>query len=234
MVVAVARDLCVTRVTSEAGGYGQGPRARDSGRGGTGPSGVGTGVRAAAVPSGAAPGGRAAWGRKGTGDGRGSGRDREIGRLRPAPGVPGTDRPFCVTGLLSPAVRSQSAGARSHDVPEVRHTPQRSHAWFLTGPPLAGTDTRTNEAGPEPVTRRTGESGPELRCGRPLTRGAPGRTRGALAREPGGTQMRPRHSSSIVMASAVPGLPSASRKWPRTSISRARFTRRPPEEIRAS
>ncbi len=191
MVVAVARDLCVTRVTSEAGGCGQGPRARDSGRGGTGPLGVGTGIRAAAVPSGAAPGGRAAWERRATGTAGAGG----IGRDRPVAAGPGRPRdrpPFLRDRAAVPCCPVTSAGARSHDVPEVRHTPQRSHAWFLTGPPLAGTDTRTNEAGPEPVTRRTGESGPELRCGHPLTcgalarprrrragRGAPDRTRGA-------------------------------------------------------
>ena len=60
------------------------------------------------------------------------------------------------------------AGARSHDVPSVRHTPQRSHAWFSfqARPWLARTPVPTKPARPS-VTRRTGESGPELRCARP-------------------------------------------------------------------
>ncbi|NYE42487.1 hypothetical protein HEB29_003498 [Streptomyces fulvorobeus] len=65
---------------------------------------------------------------------------------------------------------------------------------LLPSPPLAGTDTGTNEAGAAPVTRRTGEARPGHGI-RPSRLRAP--------------HTRPRLSSSSVMASAVPGLPSA-------------------------
>src|SRR4030095_14633703 len=42
----------------------------------------------------------------------------------------------------------------------------------LSGPPLAGTDTTTNEGVLGAVTRRTGEKGPELRCDPGTVRGA--------------------------------------------------------------
>ncbi|GAA3953620.1 hypothetical protein GCM10022384_03910 [Streptomyces marokkonensis] len=58
----------------------------------------------------------------------------------------------------------------------------------LSGPHLADTDTGTNDAARLLVTRRTGEKAPELTYD---------------------TQTRPRHSSSVVIASAVPGRPSA-------------------------
>ncbi|GHA93785.1 hypothetical protein GCM10010512_26580 [Streptomyces thermoviolaceus subsp. thermoviolaceus] len=75
---------------------------------------------------------------------------------RPAPGVPGTGR-FRVTGLLSPAVRSLSLerGPTTHGTTRAPHAPE-GHAW-LSSPPLAGTDTGTNDAAQGPVTRRTGE-----------------------------------------------------------------------------
>ncbi|SDM70533.1 hypothetical protein SAMN05444921_11265 [Streptomyces wuyuanensis] len=105
------------------------------------------------------------------------------------------------------------AGARSHDVPAVRHTPQRSHAWFFPSGPAPGWHGhRYQRSVPGPVTGRTGESPPAqtyvqgcaaVHGGGALRRGARGASRTA--------QMRPRHSSSRVIASAVPGLPSASR-----------------------
>ncbi|GAA2620809.1 hypothetical protein GCM10010307_04250 [Streptomyces vastus] len=76
-----------------------------------------------------------------------------------------------------------------------------------SGPPLAGTDTDTNEARRDSVTRIRGE-GPwvrayaELRCGDSDT--------GGCGDSDAVAQIRPRHSSSNVIASDVPGLPSAS------------------------
>ena len=66
---------------------------------------------------------------------------------RTAPGVPGADRPWSDRAAV-PCRPVTHTGARSHD---ARHDPdvsslQRSHAWFFRGPPLAGTDTRNNEA----------------------------------------------------------------------------------------
>lgn len=113
------------------------------------------------------------------------------GRPRASPGVPGADRPWGDRAAV-PCRPVTGAGARSHDVPAVRHTPQRSHAWFfLPGPPLAGTDIGTNEAPVRAVTRRTGEDAPELRSvpgclcrlGHGL-RSGPGRARAASSRAP--------------------------------------------------
>ena len=50
-------------------------------------------------------------------------------RMRSAPGVPGADRPWGDRAAV-PCRPVTHAGARSHDVPAVRHTLQRSHAWF--------------------------------------------------------------------------------------------------------
>ncbi|GAA5027355.1 hypothetical protein GCM10023335_64010 [Streptomyces siamensis] len=69
----------------------------------------------------------------------------------------------------------------------------------LSGPPLDDTDTGTNEARGGPVTRRTGET----ECVRAYA------VYGVQKRSRRG-QMRPRHSSSSVIAREVPGLPSAS------------------------
>lgn len=155
-------------------------------------------------------------------------------RIRSAPGVPGADRSWGDRAAV-PCRPVTHAGARSHGVPAVRHTLQRSHAWFLPEPPLAGTDTGTNEATEVPVTRRTGESRSELGYASGAPSAAARQACGWVARgRPAGSHTRPRHSSSSVIASEVPGLPSAFRYWPRISISRERLTRRPPEVIRAS
>ncbi|GGV49433.1 hypothetical protein GCM10010261_26870 [Streptomyces pilosus] len=74
----------------------------------------------------------------------------------------------------------------------VRHIAPASHAWCCSDPHLAGADTGTNEA-----------DGGGSRTGR--VRDA------AQARDRTRTQILPRHSSSRVIASAVPGLPRASR-----------------------
>lgn len=106
------------------------------------------------------------------------------------PGRP-RSRPFsCVTGLLSPAVRSQPwSEVPRRTARSVRLIAPAEPRVVLSGPNLAGTDTDTNEACRTTVTRRTGE-----RAGVRTSAG----------------QMRPRHSSRRVMASAVPGLPMAS------------------------
>lgn len=62
---------------------------------------------------------------------RGCGVRNRLDRMRSAPGVPGADRPWGDRAAV-PCRPVTRAGARSHDVPAVRHTPQRSHAWFLT------------------------------------------------------------------------------------------------------
>lgn len=156
----------------------------------------------------------------------GPGRPGGAGDRARSPVGPGRprSRPFSwVTGLLSPAVRSRHWS----EVP--RRTGQRSVRLIApaeprvvrAGPPLAGTDTGTNEARPAPVTRRTGESRSELRSAGPGTRSAsdpagPGPRSasdlgcgGPTGPGPGG-QTRPRHSSRRVIARAVPGLPRAS------------------------
>src|SRR4051812_45066263 len=54
-------------------------------------------------------------------------------------------------------------GPTTYGTTRTSHRPSEPRV-VLSGPPLAGTDTGTNEAPRAPVTRRTGESGPELRC----------------------------------------------------------------------
>ncbi|MEV4442514.1 hypothetical protein AB0K09_26590 [Streptomyces sp. NPDC049577] len=131
------------------------------------------------------------------GEAEGRTRRNRFDRIRSVPGVPGTDRPWVAAGLLSPADRSpchrsevprrawsratHSGGIRPA-VPGAQKNRDGSHAWISVGPLLAGADTGSNEAGRSTVTLRTGDG---VR-----------------------TQMRPRHSSSSVMASAVPGRPS--------------------------
>ncbi len=76
-----------------------------------------------------------------------------------------------VTGLLSPAVRPlPRSEVPRRTARSARLIAPESHAWFFSGPPLAGTDTGTNDAPPGTVTRRTGECGPELRCDRGTVR----------------------------------------------------------------
>lgn len=120
-------------------------------------------------------------------------------QIRPVgSGRPRSRPSLVVAGLLSPAVRSRllERGPTTH----VR-TPHRSSGATrgFFGPPLAGTDTDTNEARRDTVTRLTGTGHGYVR-----TRNSDTGTPGA------GPQMRPRHSSSNVIASDVPGLPSAS------------------------
>lgn len=85
-------------------------------------------------------------------------------------------------------------------------TPHRSSEprVVLSGPPLAGTDTGTNEAVRGPVTRRTGEYRPELRYDRGTVRAGswrgtspacpapPGSGRGSPSRGRGSPGARPR------------------------------------------
>ncbi|GAA1931349.1 hypothetical protein GCM10009837_66360 [Streptomyces durmitorensis] len=140
------------------------------------------------------------------GDGRGTVRGTgKAGRLRasPEPTVP------WVTGLLSPAVRSRLWSEVPRHTRSVRLIAPAEPRVVFPCPPLAGTDIGTNEAAPRPVTRRTGESGPELRSGGGSGGGAGGGS-GGRTRPPHSSQTRPLHSSRSVIASDVPGLPSAS------------------------
>lgn len=81
---------------------------------------------------------------------------------------PGRPRglPHWVTGPLSPADRSRAPGRGPTAYPRYASRPGGATRGFLPMPPLAGTDTRINEAVPGPVTRRTGETRPERGCGR--------------------------------------------------------------------
>lgn len=103
---------------------------------------------------------------------------------RPAGSGRPRSRPFSwVTGLLSPAVRSRHWS----EVPRRKERSLRLIApveprVVLAGPHLADTDIETNEAPPGPVTRRTGESGSELRSAA-ATGPGPGTT--AVRRGPG-------------------------------------------------
>ncbi len=124
---------------------------------------------------------------------------RPAGRLRasPEPAVLLGDR----AAVPCRPVTCLERGPTTHGTIRTSHRSSEPRV-VLSGPPLAGTDTTTNEAPHVTVTRRTGESGPELRYDR---QGRPsGTTLGYDA------QMRPRHSSSNVIATDVPGLPSAS------------------------
>ncbi|GAA1356584.1 hypothetical protein GCM10009612_23090 [Streptomyces beijiangensis] len=94
---------------------------------------------------------------------------------------------FFVTGLLSPAVRSRALGRGP-----------TTHVQYVSRPSEAtrGVAGTNEEAVGRSRANRVGAV-PERRYG--------------TGRHPGGTrQMRPLHSSSIVIARVVPGLPSAS------------------------
>lgn len=151
---------------------------------------------------------------------------------------PGPTTPSDVTGLLSPADRSRhrgevprrgprlAAGVSSLRVPPVR---RRLRVVLQTAPGWRGTGN--NEASRRPVTRRTGESATERRSGscagahashhapRPPRKPTAHRPESATTRPRRGgalpvlrpPQIWPRDSSSSVIASAVPGLPSWSR-----------------------
>ncbi len=96
-------------------------------------------------------------------------------RRQPVPGVPGAGRTW-VTGLLSPADRSHAPGRGPTTHLRYVTRPGGATRGFLPMPPLAGTGTRINEAVRSPVTRRTGETGPERGCGRTaFPRVTPGR-----------------------------------------------------------
>jgi hypothetical protein len=101
------------------------------------------------------------------------------------PGRP-RSRPFSwVTGLLSPAVRPHPWNeVPRHTARPVRLIAPASHAWFFRARPWLA---RTS-----PPTKRSARRSRAVRV------------KGTR------TQMRPRHSSSSVIASAVPGLPRAS------------------------
>lgn len=129
----------------------------------------------------------------------------EGGRSRASPGPAAG-----VTGPLSPADRSHTPdrGPTTHLGCVTR--PGGATRGFLPLPPLAGTDTRTNEGARGPVTLRTGETGPERGCGRTAFPDVTSDSSADVAPGRSGRHTRPRHSSSSVMARAVPGLPRAS------------------------
>lgn len=115
-------------------------------------------------------------------------------KVRPAgPGRP-RSRPFSwVTGLLSPAVRSLPwSEVPRRTARSVRLIAPVSHAWFFRA---RGWLART----PGPTT----PGGTRSRAGRVRA------MRTSVRRTP--IQILPRHSSSSVIARAVPGLPSACR-----------------------
>lgn len=124
--------------------------------------------------------------------------------MRPTRASPGPAA-YGVTGLLSPADRSLTPGRGPTTYLQYVTRPGGATRGFLPMPPLVGTDIRLNEGTALPVTRRTGETGPERRYGPCPASGEPFRP-GALT----SYHTRPRHSSRSVIASAVPGLPSAS------------------------
>ncbi|CAL9505284.1 hypothetical protein SUDANB58_03538 [Streptomyces sp. enrichment culture] len=98
-----------------------------------------------------------------------------------------------------------------------------SHAWFSSGPPLAGTDTRTNETTPAVVTRRRGGDGPELRCDRgtapatssrgpcPACPARPGSGRGSPSRGRGSPVGRRRRSGPPGRRRRPPSAPGPGR-----------------------
>lgn len=124
--------------------------------------------------------------------------------MRPTRASPGTAA-YGVTGPLSPADRSHTPGRGPTTHLRYVTLPGGATRGFLPTPPLVGTDIRLNEGTALPVTRRTGETGPERRYGPCEAGGEPFRP-GAAHR----SHTRPRHSSRSVIARAVPGLPSAS------------------------
>lgn len=73
-------------------------------------------------------------------------------------------------------VTTLERGPTTHGTFRTSHRPSEPRV-VLSGPPLAGTDTTTNEAVRGPVTRRTGESGPELRYDPGTVRAASSRAR---------------------------------------------------------
>ncbi len=118
------------------------------------------------------------------GERRGGGERRRhvVVRRRSAPGVPGTGRLLGDRAAVPcRPVTSLGRGPTTYGVNPVRLIAPAEPRVVSSGPPLAGTDTSTNDE---------------------LWRGS--RTGG---RE---VQTRPRHSSSRVMARVVPGLPRAS------------------------
>lgn len=144
-----AREGCAVEEEAERSGVGGG--SAGCGRGTCGPGRDGTGLvvrgcRLRIVASGAsAPGCRL----------------RAVGSGRPR-----NRRPW-MTGPLSPAARSHTlrCGPTTHLQYVTRLSEATRGFLFSNRPPLADTDAWTNEGLPGPVTRRTGESGPELRYG---------------------------------------------------------------------
>ncbi|ANZ16802.1 hypothetical protein SNOUR_17515 [Streptomyces noursei ATCC 11455] len=102
-------------------------------------------------------------------------------RMRSVPGVPRTDHPIGVTGLLSPADRSRT-GTRSHDADRCQRPASHRSGFPPVGRRLrvvlqaapGWRGTGNNEPSRRPVTRRTGERAPELSSSRAPTRLPPG------------------------------------------------------------
>ncbi len=119
--------------------------------------------------------GRTRWRRRGLGslrivlDGKRPPQPLDPGRdgsRRPAPGVP---EPAVLLGDRAAVpcrpVTSLERGPTTHGTIRASHRSSEPRV-VLSGPRLADTDTGTNEAVRAPVTRRTGERRPELRCDR--------------------------------------------------------------------
>lgn len=80
-------------------------------------------------------------------------------RASPRPAVPLGDR----AAVPCRPVTFPERGPTTHGTIRTSHRSSEPRV-VLTGPPLAGADTGTNDTGRGTVTRRTGERPPELRC----------------------------------------------------------------------
>lgn len=224
LVVAVARELRVTRVTSWRGRvYARGPRAAIPvavrGPRGSAPVPGKRRCRTERRRGCAAGEGGTEWGEPGDGvftglrDGAGAAGARPDEPVAVGPGRPRDRPPFLGDRTAVPCCPVTCAGARSHDVPERYATrPSEATRGFLRARPwLARTTGPTKpERGRSRAVRV--RAGPNAGAGT-HSDASPARlgyVPGAVQVRPGAVQMRPRHSSSIVIASAVPGLPRAS------------------------
>ncbi len=224
LVVAVARELHVTRVTSWRGGCThEGPvprfRSRHGALGGRHRCRGSGGVERGGAGGCAAGGGGTEWGEPGDGvftglhDGAGAAVTRPDEPVAVGPGRPRDRPPFLGDRTAVPCCPVTCAGARSHDVPERYATrPSEATRGFLRARPwLARTTGPTKPARGRSRAVRV-RAGPNAGAGT-HSDASPvrlGYVPGAVHVRPGAVQMRPRHSSSIVIASAVPGLPRAS------------------------